>query len=107
MGYFIARRVRRQAGSNCRHFLASSALCRRIKKPRNDFSLRGLYKSGGTYFRTCSTIIGSKRLTTVFGMVTGVTTLICSPEELIAAYSPAMTLIRLGLLKEDPDNGLI
>ena len=67
---------------------------RRIKKPRNDFSLRGLYKSGGTYFRTCSTIIGSKRLTTVFGMVTGVTTLICSPEELTAAYSPAMTLIR-------------
>ena len=94
MGYFIARRARRQAGSTCRHLLAPSALSMRIKKPRNDFSLRGSYKSGGTYFRTCSTIIGSKRLTTVFGMVTGVTTLICSPEKLTAAYSPAMTLIR-------------
>ena len=47
MGYFIARRVRRQAGSNCRHLLVPSALCMRIKKTRNDFSLRGLYKSGG------------------------------------------------------------
>ena len=37
-------------------------------------------KSGDTYFRTCSTIIGSECLTTVFGMGTGVTTPICSPE---------------------------
>ena len=30
-------------------------------------------KPGETYFRTCGTIIGSKSLTTVFGMGTGVT----------------------------------
>ena len=64
----------------------------RVKKARSRFHVNGLYnKSGGTYFRTCSTIIGSKRLTTVFGMGTGVTTLICSPEEITPAYSPGVT----------------
>ena len=37
-------------------------------------------KSGDTYFRTCSTIIGPESLTTVFGMGTGVTFQVCSPE---------------------------
>ena len=38
-------------------------------------------KSGDTYFRTFGTIIGSESLTTVFGMETGVTFRIWSPEE--------------------------
>ena len=38
-------------------------------------------KSGDTYFRTFGTIIGSESLTTVFGMGTGVTFQIWSPEE--------------------------
>jgi hypothetical protein len=36
---------------------------------------------GDTYFRTCSTIIGSGSLTAVFGMGTGVTFQIWSPEK--------------------------
>ena len=72
--------------------LLSVALLRNEKK--SPFTLsreRALYKSGGTYFRTCSTIIGSKCLTTVFEMGTGVTTLICSPEKITPAYSPGVT----------------
>ncbi len=52
---------------------------------------RAYNRSGDTYFRTCSTIIGSKCLTTVFEMGTGVTTLICSPEKITPAYSPGVT----------------
>lgn len=37
-------------------------------------------KSGDTYFRTCSTIIGSESLTAVFEMGTGGSFQICSPE---------------------------
>ena len=62
-----------------------------VSKKKSPFTFsreRAHNKSGGTYFRTCSTIIGSKCLTTVFGMGTGVTTLICSPEETTSAYSP-------------------
>ena len=36
--------------------------------------------SGNTYSRACGTTIGSGSLTTVFGMGTGVTFQICSPE---------------------------
>ncbi len=45
-------------------------------------------KSGDTYFRTCGTIIGSESLTTVFGMGTGVTFQIWSPEEVPRAGRP-------------------
>ena len=38
-------------------------------------------KSGDTYSRTFGTTIGSKSLTTVFGMGTGVAFLILSPEK--------------------------
>ena len=38
-------------------------------------------KSGDTYSRTFGTTIGSESLTTVFGMGTGVTFQICSPEK--------------------------
>ena len=44
-------------------------LCERIKK------------SGDTYFRTFGTIIGSKSLTSVFDMGTGVAFWIWSPEK--------------------------
>jgi hypothetical protein len=38
-------------------------------------------KSGDTYSRTFGATIGSESLTTVFGMGTGVTFQICSPEK--------------------------
>ncbi len=38
-------------------------------------------KSGDTYSRTLGATIGSESLTTVFGMGTGVTFQICSPEK--------------------------
>ena len=41
----------------------------------------GRLSNGDTYFRTFGTIIGSESLTTVFGMETGVTFQIWSPEE--------------------------
>jgi hypothetical protein len=44
-------------------------------------------KSGDTYFRTFGTIIGSESLTTVFGMETGVTFRIWSPEEVHGAMA--------------------
>ncbi len=59
------------------------------KQPR-ELSLTGLFldKSGNTYSRTCSTTIGSKSLTTVFGMGTGVTFWIWSPERTGGELSP-------------------
>jgi hypothetical protein len=48
-------------------------------------------KSGDTYSRTFGTTIGSESLTTVFGMGTGVTFRIWSPEEVDAAGRRAPT----------------
>ena len=53
----------------------------RVKKPFTPEGVKDFKNPGDTYFRTCSTIIGSESLTTVFGMVTGVTFQICSPEK--------------------------
>ena len=56
------------------------------KKPFATFAKGVLNnKSGDTYFRTFGTIIGSQSLTTVFGMETGVTFGIWSPEEVHGA----------------------
>ena len=49
------------------------------KKPLKIFIFRGI-KTGDTYFRSVSTIIGSESLTSVFGMGTGGTFRISSPE---------------------------
>ena len=46
-------------------------------------------KTGNTYFRAFGTIIGSESLTAVFGMGTGVTFPIWSPEETRRAIKPA------------------
>ena len=50
--------------------------------------LRVFDKTGDTYFRAFGTIIGSESLTTVFGMGTGVTFPISSPEETRGAIKP-------------------
>ena len=47
-----------------------------------------IIKTGDTYFRAFGTIIGSESLTTVFGMGTGVTFPIWSPEETRRAVKP-------------------
>ena len=49
----------------------------------------GEENSGDTYSRTCGTTIGSGSLTTVFGMGTGVTFQIWSPEMYLVAASAA------------------
>ena len=49
-------------------------------------------KTGDTYSRTFGTTIGSESLTAVFGMGTGVTFQICSPEILVAAFSGSKKL---------------
>ena len=48
-----------------------------------------VYKSGDTYSRACGTTIGSGSLTTVFGMGTGVTFQIWSPEISVCAAEAA------------------
>ena len=58
---------------------------RKQKAPSDRSPTRLFKKSGNTYFRTFGTIIGSECLTTVFGMGTGVTTTISSPEKERAA----------------------
>ena len=56
---------------------------RATKNPARAFEPRGVFvkKSGDTYSRTFGTTIGSESLTTVFGMGTGVTFQIWSPEK--------------------------
>ncbi len=59
----------------------------RNKKSLLEFPQAGFFiKSGGTYFHAFGTIIGSESLTSVFGMGTGVTFPICSPEETGGRY---------------------
>ena len=59
------------------------------KKPQGRKSMGlCLNESGNTYSRTCSTTIGSESLTTVFGMGTGVTFQIWSPERTVGRLSP-------------------
>ena len=61
-----------------------------IRKARRFTARRALvYESGNTYSRTCSTTIGSESLTAVFGMGTGVTFQIWSPERAAGGLSPA------------------
>jgi hypothetical protein len=63
-----------------------------FRSPKKRTRQRVHKKSGGTYFRVCCTIIGSNCLTSAFGLGTGVTSLICSPEEMTAAYSLSVTI---------------
>ena len=53
--------------------------------------LKAAFFLGDTYFRTCSTIIGSESLTTEFGMVSGVTFQIWSPEKVRRVVKPERT----------------
>ena len=59
-----------------------------------------MYESGNTYSRTCSTTIGSESLTTVFGMGTGVTFQIWSPERAGGRLSPAAPVVVFGCALE-------
>ena len=56
-------------------------------------------KSGDTYSRAFGTTIGSESLTTVFGMGTGVTFQICSPESSRRRQVDARRLKKAGFCK--------
>lgn len=53
----------------------------------------GFKKPAIPTFTLVCTIIGSESLTSVFGMGTGITFRIWSPEKLCAAYSPAQSYV--------------
>ena len=68
---------------------SSKVLGAHEKSPCSTRSKGFWIKPGDTYFHAFGTIIGSKSLTTVFGMGTGVTFPIWSPEETAGAMKLA------------------
>jgi hypothetical protein len=65
----------------------------------------GEKNSGDTYSRACGTTIGSGSLTTVFGMGTGVTFQIWSPENTVFAAGEAVKKGRGNWHSFAPPNG--
>ena len=69
--------------------LLRSRRVRQKKNPAWDFSQAGLKNLAIPTFASALTIIGPECLTTVFGMGTGVSTTVWSPEEASGAIKPA------------------
>ena len=61
----------------------------RKQKPRGDVPTGFLINLAIPTFASALTIIGPECLTTVFGMGTGVSTTVCSPEKARRAVKPA------------------